>query len=279
MSSTPSEAVAAWNGAAAAWERRRDAIAALGTPVTERLVEALNPSRGETILELACGNGEVGLALAPLLGNGLLVQSDVAAEMVDASRREGARRGFENVEHRILDAMRLELPDASVDGVVCRWGYMLLDDPVAALAESRRVLRPGGRIALAVWAERAHNPWATVVGQALLEEGLTEPPDPDAPGPFRLGAREALSSAIRDAGLEEDVTDEVAVEWRLASAETFWEITVDLSTSTQAVLADLDDERVAGVRRRVAELLQPFAVDGGVVIPGLSRIAVARRVD
>jgi ubiquinone/menaquinone biosynthesis C-methylase UbiE len=71
--------------------------------------------------------------------------------MVAAARRESERLGLANVEHREMDAERMDLDDDSVDGVLCRWGYMLMSDPATALAETRRVLRDGGRLSLSVW--------------------------------------------------------------------------------------------------------------------------------
>ncbi len=272
-----SDQVEAWQRAAPGWERRRRFIASVGAPVTARLLELLAPQVGETVLEIACGTGEVGLRVAPLLGDGRLVQTDFSAEMVAAAEREAARLEIGNVEHRVLDAGRLDLPDGAVDGIVCRWGYMLAEDPAAALAESRRVLRRGGRVALAVWAEAAHNPWGTTLGRALLEHEAIEPPEPGTPGPFRLGDPGDLERAIERSGLELVACEEVAVEWRRSSVDDFLEIALDLSTSTAAALGALAPERAAAVRRRVAELLEPYLGDDGLVLPGLSRVALARR--
>ena len=78
--------------------------------------------------------------------------------MVEAERRLAADAGLANIEHRVLDAERMDLEDASVDGVVCRYGYMLMADPAAALSETRRVLREGGRLAFAVWGRAGSQP-------------------------------------------------------------------------------------------------------------------------
>ena len=77
-----------------------------------------------------------------------MIYTDFSPAMVDAARR----RGTPGVEHRVLDMQAIDLPDASVDGVICRYGYMLVPDPALAMRETRRVLRPGGRVALATWA-------------------------------------------------------------------------------------------------------------------------------
>jgi SAM-dependent methyltransferase len=262
-----------WEDAAAGWERQRAFLAAVGAPVTARLVEVLAPRPHETILELACGNGEVGLAIAPLLTNGELIQSDVEPAMVAAAKREADLRGFNEISHRVLDAERLDLPDGSVDGVVCRFGYMLVDDPVAALAESRRVLRRGGRIALAVWAESTHNPWGTTVGRVLLEHGVIDPPRPDTPGPFRLGAPGSLEGAIERAGLTLVGVDDVPIVWKVPTVSDFWTVTLDLSNVTRTAFAELEPGQRANVQRDAEAALGPYVTSDGVTLPGLARVA------
>src|SRR5258705_5641944 len=149
-----------WQTMAAGWERRRAEIEKFTRPVSEWMVEALDPQPGNTVLELAAGPGDVGYLAAPLLGeDGRLISSDFSSEMVEVARRRAAELGLENVEHRVLDAEAIALEDASVDGVICRFGLMLMPDPGAAVVEARRVLRPGGRLVLAVWSTPGRNPW------------------------------------------------------------------------------------------------------------------------
>ena len=103
------------------WEERNGWLETAARPVTERMVEALQPRPEETILELAAGAGLVGFtALAVVGGNIRLIVSDFATAMVEAAQRQGAAPGVERVEYRVLDAEALELPDESVDAVLCR---------------------------------------------------------------------------------------------------------------------------------------------------------------
>jgi SAM-dependent methyltransferase len=263
-----------WEDAAPGWERQRGFLERVGAPVTERLVGLLDPRPGETVLELACGNGEVGLAIAPLLDGGTLVQSDLEPAMVAAAKREAMRRGIDGVDHRVLDAGNLDLPDESVDGIVCRFGYMLADDPVGALAESRRVMRRDGRGALAVWASTDDNPWGTLVRTVLRRRDLIDEPDPSAPGPFRLGGPGQLEDAVARAGLALLAVEEVAIAWRVPTASAFWEVTLDLSNVTRGCLEQLDGEVVAAVRDEVAEGVAHWESGGEVSIPGLARVAL-----
>ena len=185
--SAASEGLEAWRGIAGGWERRRSLFWDATRSMSERMVELLAPRAGETILELAAGTGDTGFLAAERLGpSGRLLSTDVAPEMVEAARRRAAELGLTNVDFRVLDAAAIDVPDASVDGVLCRFGLMLVDDVEGAFAEVRRVLRPGRPASIAVWAEPERNEWMTAAAQSALALGLTERPDPGAPGPFRL---------------------------------------------------------------------------------------------
>src|SRR3954447_24139488 len=137
---------------AVGWERARGERERVAAPVTDWLVRELAPKRGEVDLELAAGQGDVGFAVAASLGeSGRLIASDFSAAMLEIARRRGEELGLTNVEFRELDAEDLDLEENCVDGVICRWGYMLMPNPAIALAETRRVLRPGGRRAVCGW--------------------------------------------------------------------------------------------------------------------------------
>jgi SAM-dependent methyltransferase len=269
----------AWDTVAPGWARQRAYMWEISRDVGEQLVAALAPRTGETILELAAGPGDTGFLAADLLGTaGRLISSDISPEMVAVAEQHGNELGLENVEYRVADAQAIELPDQSIDGVLCRWGYMLVPEPAGALAETHRVLRPGGRVSFAVWAESAANPWGTAVGRALLELGLIEKPDPDAPGPFRLGDAKRLRELVRAAGFEEPAVDDVPVLWRHSSFDDYWTVTSDLSFLVTTAAETLTPEVLADVRSRTAAMLAGYRDEqGALAVPGLCRNVLARR--
>ena len=136
--------------------------------------------------------------------------------MLDIARRQGEARHIGNVDYRVLDAENLDLADDSVDAVVCRWGYMLMADPAAALRETRRVLRDGGPLAFAVWRTPERNPWAAVPAMTLVQLGHVPPPEPGAPGIFALGEPARISELVTGAGFGEPEREEIAFEFRYA---------------------------------------------------------------
>ncbi len=168
-----------WNTLAPIWDERRDEIGEPVTGVRDRMLELLSPKPGETVLDIACGSGELTEALSPRVGDsGRVICTDFAMQMVDAARHRGEALGLANVEYREMDAEQMDLEDSSVDGAVCRFGFMLMADRVAALRETRRVLRNGGRLVFAVWAEPLRNPWVLVPGSVLMERGAMPPTGP-----------------------------------------------------------------------------------------------------
>lgn len=169
----------------AAFLRGVDASTTYAWPLrlSEWIVDRVDPKPGQTILELTAGPGETGfLAAERLLPGGTLISTDLSVGMVDAARRGAEARGFSHVECRTMDAQAIDLPDASVDGVISRFGLMLLPEPTKAFAEIRRVLRPAGRLVYGVMGPPQENPLLTMFVRAFAEHGHALDADPFAPG-------------------------------------------------------------------------------------------------
>ncbi len=193
-----------WEEAAAGWVRSQELLREFGAPVSHWMLDAVAPQPGQRVLELAAGLGETGLLAAELVAPvGGAIISDQAEAMLAGARERAAQIGLANVEFQVINAEWIDMPVASVDVVLCRWGYMLMADPAAALGETRRVLRSGGRVALAVWDSIEHNPWAQLPGLELRERGLAPAPEPGTPGPFALGRAEGVYELLQEAGFAE----------------------------------------------------------------------------
>jgi ubiquinone/menaquinone biosynthesis C-methylase UbiE len=222
------------------------------------------------VLELAAGTGDVSAALSGRAGR--ILATDVSPAMVEVA----ARRELAGVEHRTMDMQSLELPDASFDRVVCRWGYMLVPDRAAAFRETRRVLRPGGRLAFATWAEAKRNPWATAFGPSLVEHGLVEPPKPGEPSQFALGDAATIEAAVRAAGFEEVSVREVAVEARFWGWDDYVAHQTTMSTMLREALASVDATTRAEIEEAARARFEPFLNEGVYVLPGVSLVTSAR---
>lgn len=260
---------AVWDAMAAGWEAHHDAIWDDSRSVGEWLVAKLAPRPGDVVLELAAGVADTGLAAARIVGNeGHVLITDFAPEMVAAARRRAAELGIANVDFRVLDAEQVDLAADSVDGVICRWGYMLVVDPAAAFAETRRVLRPGGRLAFSVWGTPADNPWASLVGPILVAKGLMAPPDPTAPGIFALADANRLRALVTAAGFADPEIEEVATHRTFADFDAYWRYLTELAGAISPVLRGLSSEDRAEVGEAVRAAAAPYASGQGYDFPG-----------
>jgi ubiquinone/menaquinone biosynthesis C-methylase UbiE len=264
-----------WQELATRWDRRRDLLWGSTRQVSEWLVDRLDPRPGETILELAAGTGETGfLAAARLAGRGRLISSDRSPNMVEAARRAAVPLGLANVEFRVLDAEALDLPDASVDGVLSRFGYLLKGDPPPALAEARRVLRPGGRLAFAVWAARDRNPWMTVPRDAMAELGHLEPRPSAGRDPLEGRSPERIRAVLAAAGFEARELAELPAGYRFRSAEELWTFVSELRGEVALAIEQLAEEQRAAVRAAV-ESRAGRTEDGGYELAGTALAVLA----
>jgi SAM-dependent methyltransferase len=266
-----------WQTMAAGWERRRAEIDRITAPVREWLAAELAPRPGDTVLELAAGPGDTGFSVAPLLGeDGLLISTDFSPAMVEVARRRSAELGLSNVEHRVEDAERLDVEDDSVDGAICRFGYMLMVDPGASLAETRRVTRPGGRVVFAVWRGPERNPWVSIAGRILVERGHAPPPEPGAPGMFTMADEEHTRSLLDGAGFDEMRFEDVAVVFGARDVDDYVQSAVDTGGMFAVAFGKASAGEREAIKADLAEAFTPFATADGYDLPGVALCAVAR---
>lgn len=268
-----------WERGAAGWAARNERFQAAAMPVSRWLVDAIAPQPGHRVLELAAGLGEVGYLAAELIQpGGTLISSDGAEAMVEAARARAEALGLSGVEHRQLELEWLDLPAASVDAAICRWGYMFALDKGAALRETRRVLRPDGRLALATWAEPARVPFGAIPRQALVDAGLIDGFETGGPGMFDLSDPPGLRELLGEAGFMDVVVEEISLPFAYADLGDYWAMTADLSRPFGDLVATLDERQAADLRERVAAALEPYAApdgDGALTVPGVALVASA----
>jgi SAM-dependent methyltransferase len=266
-----------WEEAAAGWVRTQELLREFGAPVSHWMLDAVAPQPGQRVLELAAGLGETGLLAAELVAPvGGAIISDQAEAMLAGARQRASQLGLSNVEFQVINAEWIDMPVASVDVVLCRWGYMLMADPAAALGETRRVLRSGGRVGLAVWNSIEHNPWAKLPGLELRERGLAPVPEPGTPGPFALGRAEGVYELLQEAGFAEVNVESLELHRRHVSFEEYWESTLDLSRAMHDAVLSRPPEEVEEIQAAVKARFEPYeAADGTLDLPGRTLVASA----
>jgi SAM-dependent methyltransferase len=267
-----------WAAVAPAWSEHAAYADARGAEVAEVMLGLTTPAAGEHVLELACGPGGLGLAAAARVApGGRVVLSDVAAQMTAIASARADAAGLTNVGTCVLDLERIEQPADAYDVVLCREGLMFATDPARAASEIRRVLRPGGRVALAVWGPRERNPWLGVVFDAVSAQIGRPVPPPGVPGPFSLGDSDRLAGLLSAAGLADVTVSELSVPLRAASFEEWWMRTSALAGPLATILTSLPEPARRALRSDLHEATSAYRTPTGLEFPGVSLIAAARR--
>ncbi|MGN6169722.1 MAG: class I SAM-dependent methyltransferase [Solirubrobacteraceae bacterium] len=266
-----------WRRGARGWERRQASLREKTAPVSQWLVDAIDPQPGERVLEVAAGPGETGFIAARRIGpEGRLLSTDQAPEMVEVAQRRAAEIGLTNVDFAVIDAQELKLEPGSFDAALCRWGYMLMGDPNEAMRRTRVALRGGGHLAVATWERPERNLWMAAPALALVGQGVIPPPNPADPSPFALPDPVDLEGRLRSAGFASVRTDRLEFSQRYSSFEEYWSETLDCGAPIAAAVAGLQAAQVAAVQLATREVLSQFSTgDGRLDIPANAVVAVA----
>jgi SAM-dependent methyltransferase len=256
----------------AAWERHRERVFESQRHVSEWLIDQIDPQPGQTILELGAGPGETGFLAAERLGDrGRLISTDLGPGMVDAARRGAEARGLTNVECRVMDAQEIDLADDSVDGVLCRFGVMLMPEPTRAVAGARRVLRPERPLAYAVWGPPDRNPWMTLLVGAALQNGHPPPGDPFGPGgPFSLADPGQNRAMLEAAGFADIDVAELPGSMHFTHFDDYWTLQSEVSGPIALLISSLPADAVDAIRRTLEPMLEPFESPNGIEVPSLA---------
>jgi ubiquinone/menaquinone biosynthesis C-methylase UbiE len=266
-----------WVRAAEGWEKQADRFGKASLPVSAAMIEAIAPQPGHTILDLAAGIGDTGYLAAELIKpGGTLITSDFAPEMLAAAQRRAAAKGLDNVRFRQMDmSVPLDQPAASVDGVLCRWGYMLLEDPESALRDTRRILKSGATLALAAWTGPDDNLWSSTTVRILQARGVMERSPPGA-GQFAWQDRDVIAEHMQAAGFIEPEIRAVDFVIPYDDVDDWWVAQTHMSVGTALADERMDfatrSDVLADLERAAEPFLQP---DDSLKIPAKTWVATA----
>jgi SAM-dependent methyltransferase len=245
-------------------------------------MDKLDPKPGETFLELAAGPGDTGFEIANRVApDGRLISTDLAPAMVEAATRRAADKGVTNVDFRAMDAQHLDLPDASIDGVVHRFGPMLLPDPLASAREVHRCLRDGGRYAASSWASIDKNPVFPLMGRALVEHGfLPPPPAPDdgtGPGGMASMADHGkVRATLQDASFSDITIEDVPAAMDYHTFDELWVLPSELAGPIAQLLRTLSASDLERAKDAIRSAAEPYLEDEVYRFPSLAVCFIAR---
>lgn len=259
----------AWTETASHWTKHRHTIRTMFEPLTRALIDDARIVEGQTILDVAGGAGEPSLTIAEAVGpRGSVVCTDPIAEMIAAAEIDARDRGLANVQFRQCTGDALPFADGTFDAVVCRLGAMFFPDPLAALREMLRVVKPGGRVALAVWDKSEINPFCYIITDVVSRYVETAPGDPDAPNAFRFAEPGKLAGILKEAGAV-DVIERV-VKFDVAapiSPAGFWNMRAETSDTLRGKLQSLSSDERAQIGAEIEEAVRGFFPEGHMKFP------------
>lgn len=264
-----------WDTAAAGWWRWWSTMEAGSHHLNRRLLAMAGLDRGMRVLDVATGIGEPALSAADVVGpEGSVVAVDVSEAMLGIARQRVADAGVTNVELVCADEQLAGI-DGPLDAILSRWGVMFFGDVPGFLARAHQLLRPGGRLALAVWASPAQVPMAIAFVTAAQVLGVPPPPA-DAPGPFRFADVDAFAATLADAGFADVATETVTVRLEFDAAETFTRFIGDVAGPIRGWIAQ-QPERADEVWTAVTEAVRPFEQADGLVMDNAAPLLVATK--
>jgi len=248
---------AQWSGAAPGWDTWFDWYSRAFSPMMEWCCAATALTAGSRVLDVASGSGQPAItAAARVRPGGSVTATDISRDMLSVAERRAGAAGLDNIEFVEMDAEHLLFEPESFDAVTCTCGLMFFPDVAGALAEMRRVLEPRGRLAIAVWDDAAKSPFFTVAGQAVAKFLPPTPPDPKAPGAFRLSHPSDLAGILRGAGFQEVVVESVPMPVDLASPEEYWNVFTEMAAGIRARLDALPAPDRARLHDMIIEAAQ-----------------------
>ncbi|WP_291272450.1 methyltransferase domain-containing protein [Geothrix sp.] len=267
-----------WNKDGAAWRHWNPILDRWYGVVTSQMLDLARIQPGQRILDIATGAGEPAVSAAERVGpDGYVLATDIAEGIAELALQVARERGLRQMETRAMDGESLDLPDASFDAVLCRLGLMYMPHPVTALREWRRALKPGGRVAVAVFSTPDRNSWGALPASTIRRRAQLPPPVPGQPGPFSLGAPGVLEGVFRQAGFTDPEVRAVPVPHRMASSAEYVRVAREAFGAFNAMMAHLPPQERESVWNEVESSLRPFESPGGFEAPGECLVGAATK--
>jgi ubiquinone/menaquinone biosynthesis C-methylase UbiE len=263
------EVINRWSGSAPFWEKHHEIIRRMFAPITQALVEDAQVGSRQVVLDVATGPGEPALSVAALVGpEGKIFGIDPVLEMVAGARRAADRLELRNVQFDVAFADHLPFPADIFDAVISRFGVMFFPSPLDALREMLRVLKPGRKLALAVWHFAERNPFHYSLSRIVDRYVDSPPPAPDALDAFRFAGVGKLRKVLEEAGAI--ASSERLLQFTIqapVSVEAFWALRLEMSDKLREKIASLSKDQMTEVNRQVLDSLREYSTGGVMSFP------------
>lgn len=279
---TPQQVIEAqrqdWNRVASGWEKWDEFFDRSMAFLNHRLVGDARVCQGQRILDLGSGTGYPALLAAQVAGpQGSVTGLDLAEQMLEAAKRKVKRLGLTNVTFQTGDVTQLPFERNSFDAVTSRFCLMFLPEIPKAVAEIMRVLKPGAWVAAAVWSAPDKNPYLKIPIDTIMQFIELPPPDPEAPGIFRLAKPGDLPAMLERAGFKDVSEQEFPGDVQFSDAQEYVASLMDIAAPIQNLFAKLSTEQQRQAKERIAETADRFKRTSVIALPIAVRVVSGRK--
>lgn len=255
-----------WNKFSPGWKKWDDLTMDFLKPMGSEIIRLLKLKNDAVVLDVAAGTGEPGLTIASHLNGGKVISTDLAEGMLEAAQENAKKRGIKNFETLVCDVSELPFKDNTFDAVSCRFGFMFFPDMELALKEIKKVLKPGGSIATAVWNIPEKNFWITAIMGTISKNIAVTPPPPGAPGMFRCAKEGFMSDLFSQAGFKNVAAYEVAGKLNCKTTDVYWNMMNEVAAPVVAALSKADNALKEKIKNEVYSLVNQKYPEGSVII-------------
>ncbi len=244
-----------WNKFSAGWKKWDLLTMDFLRPMGMEIINYINPSGEQYVLDVAGGTGEPGLSIASLLDGGKVMISDLSEDMLAITKENAATRNITNIETLACDVCELPFSNNSFDAVSCRFGFMFFPDMQVAANQMARVLKPKGKIAISVWNIPEKNFWVTATMGTIMRH-IEIPPNPSgAPGIFRCSGPGMMKEIFEAAGFKNIAEKEITTTLNCGTVQRYWSMMTEVGAPIDAALSKADDKLREIIRKEVFELV------------------------
>lgn len=262
-----------WQAASTGWRKWGKHVMKGLQPASDQLIKNTGISTGNSVLDLATGTGELALTVARIVGpKGRVTAVDLSPEMLEIAKERATSQGANNVTFQVGDGENLSMFENNMfDAVLCRFGLMLMPNPIKALQGFLRVLKSGKKASVSVWGPPERTPFIALPMKVVAKHvPEVKPPSPGTPGgPFGIPTQDMLEDFFTKAGftnIYSKVTEITGIE--IDSPEKHWQLTSEVSGSLILLLSKLSEEKKQAIRNDWIEQLKQMFPNGHVKLPG-----------